>query len=412
MDSQHIKHAGFKRLLLIRERAYYNILNFLLWILSPLRKICTLFNILKPNVWIITGDEIFSGQKLVIIYAGREKDKNFLVKLAFDDTFEENYRGKAWLWKLHEIAKGDNYGCSLMIVEVPRLFRTFLGKKRCFYVPSWVSGGIDISVDNPLLFKQRNTSLKSDLNKIRRNKLRFEVTKDLSMLHDFYCNMYRPYVTTAHGNRAVEMSYEHVKSKFTEHASINDLLLIRKEDEYRAGVLLIYRGNCAKLLFLGVKDGNVNYVRDGAIGALFYFSVQYLSEKGVTRIDFGASRSFLKDGVLRFKRKWNQRISRERKIAFLFKPLSMTRGVKGFFLNNPFIYEDRTGLNGAIFVESDLSLSQSDIRSIYNDYYLNGLSKLVIYQFGKTDTEIQSIVPPELSDKIIVRSAESIFCNA
>ena len=362
-------------------------------------------------MWIIAGDEISSRQKLVIIYAGREKNKNYLVWLAFNDTFEENHMGKTWLWELHKMAKGNGYDSSLMIVEVPNFFSKFLGKKKCFYVPSWVSGEIDISVNNPSLFKQRNTSLKSDLSKIRRNKLQFEVTKDLTRLHDFYCNMYKPYIAKAHGNSAVEMSYEYVKSKFTRSNSLKDLLLIKQGDEYRAGVMLIYLGNSAKLLFLGVKDGNLDYVREGVIGALFYFSVQYLSEKGVTRIDFGASRPFLKDGVLRFKSKWNQRISTERKMVFLFKPISMTGGVKGFFLNNPFIYKDKTELKGAIFIESDLSLSQSDIKRIYKDYYIPGLSKLVIYQSGSVNAETQDIVHPEYAEKITVRSADSIFCN-
>lgn len=390
---------------------YHKILTCFQWFLSPFRRTYTLFNILKPNVWIITGDEISSRQKLAIIYAGREKDKNFIVKLAFDDAFEEKYIGKAWLWKLQEMAKRDNYDCSLMIVETPCLFRMFWGEKKCFYVPSWVSGAIDISVNNPSLFKERNTSLKSDLNKIKRHKLRFEVTKDLSQLRNFYCNMYKPYINKSHGNRAVEMSYEHVKSQFTGHVSLNDLLLIKQGDEDRAGVVLSYRRDWARLWFLGVKDGDLNYVRDGVIGALFYFSIQYLSEKGVTKIDFGASRPFLKDGVLRFKRKWNQKISRERKMLFLFKPVSMTGSVKAFFLNNPFIYEDKTGLNGAIFVTSDQSLSRRDFAKIYKDHYIPGLSKLVIYQFGSVDIEVQNIVHSVYSDKIIVHSAESMFCN-
>ena len=394
------------------EKACNKILNFFLWILSPFKKVYTLFNILRPNVWIITGDEIFSMEKLVILYAGKEKDRNYMVQLAFDETFDENYMGKIWLWKLHKMAKGNGNDCSLMVVEVPHLFRTFLGKKKCFYIPIWVSGGIDLSIDNPSLFKHRNTSLKSDLSKIKRNKLGFEVTKDLSRLHDFYCNMYRPYIAKAHGNSAVEMSFEHVKSKFTRSGLLNDLLLIKQGDEYRSGVLLSYRGDWARLSFIGVKDGNVDYVRDGAIGALFYFSVQYLSEKGVANIDFGASRPFLKDGVLRFKRKWNQRISVERKMTFLFKPLSMSEGVKGFFLNNPFIYEDGKGLNGAIFVTSDQSLSKEALAKIYKHYYIPGLSKLVIYQFSLVSPKTQDIVHPEYSEKITIRSAEDEFCTS
>jgi len=83
--------------------------------------------------------------------------------------------------------------------------------------------------------------------------------------------------------------------------------------------------------------------------------------------------------------------------------------VKGFFLNNPFIYEEQMSFKGAIFVESDQSLSKKDFKKICQDFYVNGLSKLVIYRFGEADNKTWSIVPPEFSDRITINSAESIF---
>lgn len=409
MDSQHNKKSGVKKLLVKGKRVYDKTPNCLRRILWPVRLIYRFFNILRLDLWTIMGDEISSGKKLVIFYAGRELDKNFLVRLAFDGTFEENYIGKKWLWQIPHIVKEGEHGCSLIVVEVPNSLRILSRKMKCLYIPSWVNGETDISVDNPSLFKHRNTSLKSDLTKIRRNKLQFEVTNDLYQLHNFFYNMYVPYITKVHSSRSKIMSYDYVKREFRKGGLFNDLLLIKEHEEYIAGVLLHYKKNRAKLSTLGVKEGNLDYVKDGAIGALFYFSVQYLAEKGATRIDFGGSRPFLKDGVLRYKRKWNQKISDKKEIGFLIKMVSKTEAVKGFFLNNPFIFEDKTGLNGAVFVESDQSLSKGDFVRIYKDYYLNGLSKLVIYQFGQTIGEIKDIILPELSNKITVRSAESIF---
>jgi hypothetical protein len=358
------------------------------------------------------GEEISSGKKLVIFYAGRELDKNFLVRLAFDGKFEENYIGKKWLWNIPKIVKEGDCDCSLIVIEVPNCLRILSEKTRCFYIPGWVNGEADISIDNPSRFKRRNTSLKSDLSKIRRNKLQFEVTKDLSELHNFYYNMYVPYITQAHGTGSKIMSYDYVRREFKKGGLFNDLLLIKKQEECIAGVLLHYKKNKAKLSTLGVKDGNLSYVRDGAIGALFYFSVNYSAEKGFTRIDFGGSRPFLKDGVLRYKRKWHQKISNKKEIGYLITMVSITDAAKGFFLNNPFIYEDKTGLNGAIFVTGNQSLSKGALAKIYKDYYVPGLSKLVIYQFGLINPKTQDIVHPEYSEKITVRSAEGIFCNA
>ena len=409
MDSQHIQKTGVKKLLIKGKRIYDKTPNCLRLVLWPVRFIYRFFNILRLDLWTMVGDEIFSRKKLAIFYAGRELDKNFLVKLAFEDAFEENYIGKKWLWQIPRIVKEGNWGCSLVVIEVPNSFRKLSEKTKCLYIPGWVNGEIDISVDNPSLFKQRNTSLKSDLSKVRRNKLRFEVTKDLSQLHNFYYNMYVPYITKVHGSRSKVMNYDYVEREFRKGGLFNDLLLIKKQEEYIAGVLLHYKKDKAKLSTLGVKDGNLDYVRDGAVGALFYFSIHYMAEKGFTRIDFGGSRPFLKDGVLRYKRKWDQKISNKKEIGFLIKMISKTEAVRGFFVNNPLIYEDKAGLNGAIFVTSDQSLSQSDFARIYKAYYLRGLSKLVVYRFGEANGEMSSIVPPEFSDKITVRSAESIF---
>jgi hypothetical protein len=332
-----------------------------------------------------------------------------MVRLAFDVTYEENYIGKKWLWQIPQIAEGTNHNCSLMVTELPKPLRVLFRKIKYLYLPCWVSGEIDISDDNPSFLK--NSSLKSDLRRIRNHKLYFEVTHKQSKFHDFYYNMYVPYITKAYGNRSIIMSYDYLKREFKNGGLFNDLLLIKEDDKYIAGILLHYKKNRAKLIILGVKDGSFDYVKHGAIGALFYFSSRYLTEKGFTRIDFGKSRPFLKDGVLQYKKKWNQKISNKNEVGFLIKMISKTEAVKGFFLNNPLIYQDKTGLNGAIFVKSDQYLCKEVFIKIYKDYYIPGLSKLVIYQFGRTNGKIIDIDIPGFSGKIKVRSAESIFCN-
>jgi len=96
-------------------------------------------------------------------------------------------------------------------------------------------------------------------------------------------------------------------------------------------------------------------------------------------------------------------------MGLIIKPLSRADGVKGFFINNPFIYEDKTGLNGAIFVPGNRSLSKEDFAKIYKDYYIKGLSKLVVYRFGEVDSKTPVAVPEEFSDRITMCTVESMF---
>ena len=409
MDTCLNREQHIKKLFVIVRKIYDKTPACYRWILSPFKSIYVLSNVFRPKVWVVTGNEISSRQKLVMIFAGHEVNKNHLVKLAFGSSIKDLYIGRKWLWEIHEIAKEKEHDCSLLVAEVPDFFRVFSGKMKFFFVPIWVSGKIDATFEEHAIFNNRNNTLMSDLRRIRRNTLRYEVAHELSQLRNFYYNMYLPYTTKVHGDRSVIPSFNYVKSEFTRRGSSNTLLLVKKKEEYIAGVLIICRKNKTKLWIGGLKDGNLDYVKEGAIGALFYFSFKYLKQKGFTTIDLGGSRPFLKDGVLRYKRKWNQKISDKKEMGFLIKMLSETDGAKGFLVNNPLIYTDKTGLNGAIFLDGNMSLSKTVFDKIYKEYYVNGLSRLVIYRFGKYDNTTLGIVPQEYSEKIIMCSAETIF---
>ncbi|MHC4436725.1 MAG: hypothetical protein ACYS3S_05150 [Planctomycetota bacterium] len=409
MDSHLSQEQHIRKLFAAGRKIYDKTPACYRWILSPLRSIHTLSNVFRPKVWIITGHEVLSRKKLAILYAGHEVNKNYLVKLAFNSSYKDLYIGRKWLWEIRGLAKEKEYDCSLIIAEVPNSLRVFSGKTKSFFVPSWVSGEIDASFEEHAIFNNRNNTLMSDLRRIRRNSLYYEVTDELSQLRNFYYNMYLPYTTKVHGSRSIIPSYNYVKSEFIGRRSSNTLLLVKKKEEYIAGVLLLCRKNKTKLWIGGLKDGNLDYVKEGAIGALFYFSFKYLKQKGFTRINFGGSRPFLKDGVLQYKKKWNQKLFNRKELGFFLKMLSETDSVKGFLFNNPFIFQDKTGLNGAVFIDTDKSISTRDCKKIYKDYYLNGLSRLVIYRFGKYDNTRLGIVPQEYSEKIIMCSAETIF---
>lgn len=403
MESKHNEKSGLKKSFVMGKMKCKAPTCFRV-ILLPIKSICKLVNVLKLDVWVINGEEISSKQKLSIIYAGKKENRYFLIKSAFDSSYRENYIGKTWLWKILSTVKKKGYDGSLMVIEVPRPFCIFFDKKTCFHIPCWVCGEIDISADISALIK-KNRSFKSDRNKIQKNKLNFEVTNDPQQFHTFYHEMYVPHVNKAHANRAVITDYDSMKKEFKNC----DLLLINKEKECVAGMLLAYPKNAARFWSLGVKDGNSDYIKDGAIGALIYFSIHYLKGKGYKKVDFGLSRAFLNDGALQFKKKRSMQLVNKSKVGFQIMPLSKTAGVKGFFLNNPFIYMDKMKFNGAVFVETDQSFSKEDFEKIYKEYYLKGMSRLILYRFGEVASRTPEMVPTEFNDKMTICSAERLF---
>ena len=370
------------------------------WIAFPLTYCDRLFLNLRIDLWLVTGDEPTSRKPMSILCAAKDtKHLNYLLGLAFGASFRERYLGRAWLWRIPKVVAEMAQDCSLMIVQVPKSRFKLLRSSNWFYIPCWVVGEIDIPRD-PTVTK--DSSLKSDFRRIRKNSLRYEVTRDPQRFDDFYHNMYVPQTTKAHGSSAYIISYEYMRAEFQNC----DLLLVTKQEKHIAGILIAYEKSGPRLWSLGVRDSNPEYIKDGAVGALFYFSISYLHEKGFTKVEFGRSRPFLRDGVLRYKRKWDQRIVGTSPNWLALKILSYPDAVKVFLQQNPFIFENRGSLNGAVFVDEENSLTAEDFEKIDKQHLHDGLSKLFIYSLQQGDPVKQNNVPSNLAERIVLRSAK------
>jgi hypothetical protein len=393
----------------IGKKIYHKIPASLRWFLWPIRLAFRLVDISKLDLWILNGEEITSRQELSIAYAGTEVNRNYLIKLAYDNSFNGKYLGRVWLWRIFDVVREKSPNCSLMVIAVDKLLWRWFRKRAYFNVPFWVSSFADISGDS--FPAHMSEGLKYDMRKLRKNKLSFEMTESLSHLDNFYHNMYRPYAVTAHGNRAIIPPFAYMKRKF----SNGELLLIKKENQYIAGALLVYEKMQARAMFLGVKDGNFDYVKEGAVTAIYYFQMLRFKEKGYKKVELGSSRPFLKDGVLRYKRKWGGRqisTSPHADGAYYVEPLANRPGLRAFLVNNPFIFVDnmdKRRINGAVFVDSDHSFSQEELEQMYKEYYFDGMSNLYIYEFGKNTNRTEKILLLKFSDKIRLCSAERLF---
>jgi hypothetical protein len=403
-----MKNLGLKNLLAIGKNFYQMTPSSFRWIFFPIKlgfKLKYIFGTLKSDLWIITGNEESSNEKLTILYAGSVKNKNYLINLAFKDPYHETYIGKTSLWNLIKLIKKNDYDCPLVIAEIHNAFRRLFNKKKCFFVPCWVPGEVDISDISSLI--NDNRSLKSDFKRMKENELNFEITNEQNKLVDFYNSMYIPYISKVYGDSALMLQYEEMYNVFKN----SDLLFIKKGKECIAGGLIVKIEYVPHIWVSAVKDGNSDYVKLGALQALHYFAFHYLHEQGHKKVSLGHTRAFLKDGVLQYKRKWRLELKGISKdgIGYLIKLLSRTPGTEAFFLNNPFIYADRGKLKAAIFVNKDELTSIDIFEKIYKNYYVEGISQLFIYLFGDWHAATHEICVPKSFEKITVSSAEALF---
>ena len=276
--------------------------DYLRFIYRPGQMLIRNLRNLRIKLWVVTGLELNTKQELTILYASNNTNMNYFIKLAFGDNCKINYLGKVWLSQIPKLAKQKNDIYSMLVVEVPKF--VLFNLKDSFYIPCWVRGEVDISgdIDSIIL---KNHSLEDARRLIRKNELSFEETNEASRLSDFYYHMYLPYISKRFGDVALIDNYQLLKRRF--HTC--DLILIKFKDQEIAGSLIAYKGHNARLWCFGIKDANPDYVKMGAFGALYYFSFQYLKNKGFKQVGVGGSRPFLNDGVLNYKKKWGLRIT-------------------------------------------------------------------------------------------------------
>ena len=265
-----------------------------------------------------------------------------------------------------------------MVAELPRFL--ILNLKNSFQIPCWVRGEVDITGDIPAIMKKTD-SLQSAARYIKKNSLNSEITNDDAKLHEFYYNMYLPYITKRYDNAAAIEPYELFKSHF-HHC---DLLLIKSKNQVVAGGLICYEGVKARLWSFGIKDANPKYVKMGAFGALYYFSLQYLKDKGFLKVGLGGSRPFLNNGVIVYKKRWGLKLTEPFEINYLLKPLKITDESKSFLINNPFIFIEKRKFNCAVMMNEQISIDVDIAEDLKHKYYYPGINLIKVFSFKDQD---------------------------
>ena len=350
-------------------------------------------------VWLLNGIELNSGAHFAIIYLGNQENKNYIANLAYGEQYDEIYLGEKWLPNIFLMLKTTARNYCMIIIDANESLCRLMKRNRDFYIPSWVHGELGL----PLTVSDKSS--KNDLRKIRKNNLKYEVTTEKLQFHQFYHDMYSPYMIKRHGNKNKSLNYDELM-RYWESGKC-ELMLIKRENEHVAGEVILFEENGPRLLILGIQDGDPCYLKYGTGAACYHFSAHYLQERGYKSLHLGGSRPFLNDGVLRFKKKLGLRLVGKTDEGFLFKPLSPTAGLRGFLLRNPFIFAHQKELCGAIFIENgEVCSSQKNLTQFSKCFYINGLSNLNIYPLNSNGTNSKTMIGSALANRINILPAE------
>jgi hypothetical protein len=203
------------------------------------------------------------------------------------------------------------------------------------------------------------------------------VTTDPGEFDRFYRTMYLPYITRIYGDHAFLMQYEELQAALPNC----ELLLITQDGLDIAGSIIIYEHGRPRGWSVGVKDGDSRWVKAGGLSAIQFLRARYLRSRGFTQLHQGASRPFLNDGALRYKRKLGMALVDRTPNWFAFLVRRDSVGVRAFLCNNPVVYERDGNFNGALFRDSGSLPTEPEISGLFREYYMLGLAELTLFCF-------------------------------
>jgi hypothetical protein len=331
--------------------------------------------ILIFGAWSISNRHNSDEYMSVLFIGNDERDKNYFCNLLFNENFDDYYLGKVGIWRLLLFFRESKKNYDLIIVNSRMKICNLLKCKNSFVIPAWIGCEIDLGCDIGSQSMSKKT-IKNNLRKIKQGNFSYSITKNPDDFNSFYYNMHLPYISKRHGDSAFINSYEEMKKSFEN----GELLQIKEGQEIVAGVIIDYKiiKGIPRITKLGVLRGDFNYVKRGAIIALYYYTIQYLKQKNFEKFSLGLTRPFFRDGVLQYKLNWGAKIVCESSNAFLLSLLSQKKCLKSFLSSNPFIIQDRNNLNLATFFDHS-SKECICIPKDKNKIKLYGIDKMAAY---------------------------------
>jgi len=342
-----------------------------------LKRVLLVISQIRLSGYLLKGKEKWGNGSLTALLFAEKRSVAYFSGLLYAETPAKEWIGKVFVWKLKSILRLDTYKADLIFVEMDAFFSRFLARMGFLILPQWVLFVLDISKPLPEIWKSaKNKSLQNNLRKIKKDQYSFEMSGDPAKFEYFYHHMYFPYAVKRFGEATIPSSYHYLKRAFER----GQFLLVKRDDNHLAGTIIYLHKERPWVHSVGIKEGSIEYLRQGVLAASYYFAIVWAKEKGYELIDFGHCRPFLNDGVFRFKKTWGMGIERSKRNRAIFgmKVSNLNHGVRSFLSKNPFIFINRDRLRGYFLSDQDHPLMDQEIQSLFKTLYISGLDCLII----------------------------------
>lgn len=365
---------------------------------SIISRIFFLVSYRRLSVYVLIGNEKNSGNKLSILFMGKEIPLFYLSKTLFNDKVEKKKIDEISIWHVNKFLKSYKNNVDMVIINTDRFYSSIIRKFCSVIIPEWISFLLDTSRPLQEIEKSFSRGARNDVKRIKKIGYCYEISDDPDMLLFFYNRMFLPYIKMKYGSEIPSSYYEYIKTLLQR----DSVLLVKDDDKFVCGGLIEKHGKKAQLPSMGILDGNLEYLEKSASAALFYFHIIAAKENGINLLNYGDAHPFLNDGGFQFKRKWGMyvTVSNFQFGVFGFRFNNLNNSVLSFLTNNPFIFLDKDNLNCYIFKDEKM-VSSNDIYHLFKSYYTKGVSKFIVVSFKGFSDDVKDFCPDGFKNDIL-----------
>jgi hypothetical protein len=351
----------------------------------------TLLHQIQSENYIISGKR--AGSDIKIAYIGKSVRLPYILRLISLDELKVTKEGMTYIWNNRQKIESLQNNVDLILAEVNPFFARKAREQGLLLVPEWVGSIMKTPSSMKEFITNGTGSLKENIRKVRKYRYSYEVSKDPEKLKFFYHRMYVPYISRRYSYLPYLYNFPSVKKLFNQ----GGILFVKRNEEFVAGLVLVFKDRVLRSAMSGIKDGDYKDLKKGALCALKYFTLQWAIEQNFTDIDFGLSRPFLLDGVLRFKRDWRLTLNNFEGITRFFglKICSLNDGILNFLAGNPFIFCREGKLEGFILVNNVSPPEKNDVSFLLGHFRTKGLSKLNVLFLSECSKELKEVIRKE-----------------
>ena len=175
-----------------------------------------------------------------------------------------------------------------------------------FAMPAWVRQRVSIERNWQTQVDRLRRNTRQEVGRVlRKYGYECQPTNDPGDYQRFFEHVYRPYILRRHGPSALLVD----RGRFLRECRRGAILQLLCNGRPIAGAVLRRVANTMAVLWTGTDDTTAGDGTRGVTDALDYFSLLYAHLSGCRWLDFGRSRPDLRDGALRYKRKWGAELT-------------------------------------------------------------------------------------------------------